>query len=140
MLRAAYDLSWNMTMKPKHAPTYGADDATGTKRTSPVARLRMRLDRLDGLSLNAMARKHGVVIRSVQNVTGWLPKAPVGQELETAMEMLRRATLAELGASFADVDLWRGLLAAAGGSTHQDFIVPHFDLAAGVPARQVARR
>lgn len=80
---------------------------------TPVARLAIRLARLDGHSLSTIARDAGVTVRTVLQSCRNVPKAPL--DYAKAEADLRALTLRELGADETQSALWLGLKLATLG-------------------------
>lgn len=80
---------------------------------TPVARLAIRLARLDGHSLSTIARDAGVTVRTVLQSCRDVPKAP--SDYAKAEADLRALTLRELGADPTQSALWLGLKLATLG-------------------------
>lgn len=80
---------------------------------TPVAKLAIRLARLNGDSLSVIARNAGVTVRTVLQSCRTVPKAPL--DYAKAEADLRALTLRELGADPTQTGLWLGLKLATLG-------------------------
>lgn len=80
---------------------------------TPVAKLAIRLARLNGDSLSVIARNAGVTVRTVLQSCRTVPKAPL--DYAKAEADLRALTLRELGADPTQSALWMGLKLATLG-------------------------